>query len=268
MNDPKRILVVLLGLIVLVLIVLGIKGHFESEGYKTQVTYTTAIQSTDAKTFNYTVDTQQGNLLTNGVFKTDDKNLTKFPEMTKGFTYVRRTKEHYTMHTYTTCSKNSCTTHVYYSWDEVDEEEQYANKISFDGREYNPNIFNLHNFLKDQSCDGITANDKSSGWFSSKHGCDGDDYYLDNDDRYVYDVVPQTFTATFLASSMGGGLHGVGESKITLQNRSIAEQMHYIGAYKVILFWVFLVIIFIVTCFAIWGAWAWVMEDGVWSLRD
>lgn len=268
MNDPKRILVVLLGLIVLVLMVLGIKGHFESEGYKTQVMYTTAIQATDAQHFNYAVDSQQGNLLANGVFKTDDKYLVKYPEMTKSYAYVERVKEHYTMHTYTTCTKNSCTTHVYYSWDEVADEDQKAQKVGLFGREYDGNLFNFHNFLKDTDCRGITDKNISGGWFSKKEGCDGTHYYLDGDDRYAYSTVPQSVTATFIANSLNGGLKPIKEDRITLQNKSIAQQMKDVGAYKVILFWVFLVIIFTITCLAILGAWAWVMEDGVWSLRD
>lgn len=266
MNDPKRIIVVLLGLIVLCLFCLGIKGHMDSDGYKTQVTYTTAIQVTDKTHFNYSVDTEQGNLLARGTFATDTKDLTKFPEMNKGFTYVRRTKEHYTMHTYETCTKNSCTTHVYYSWDEVDSNEQYAPRISFYGRRYNPDIFNIHAFLHGTSCASITAANTDHGFFSSKHGCDGTDYYLDNDDRYVYDTVPQTFTATFLASSMGGGLHGVNEKYITLQNKSISQVMKDVGKYQLVAFWVATVLIICLFIGAAVGAYAWVMEDGEWSM--
>lgn len=270
MNDPKRILVVLLGFILLCGFAFSIKNHMDSDGYKTQVEYTTAIQATDKTHFNYAVDTQQGNLLANGQFATDSKDLTKFPEMTKGFTYVRRTKEHYTMHEYTTCSGKPtvCTTHIYYSWDEVDSNEQYAPKISFYGRQYNPDIFNIHAYLHGTSCAGITAENTQHGFFSSKHGCDGTDFYLDSDDRYVYDTVPQTFTATFLASSMGGGLHGVGESTITLQNKSIGQALKDVGKYQLVAFWVAAVLIFFLFIGAAFAAYEWVMEDGEWSTRD
>lgn len=263
MNDPKRILVVLLGLIVLVMCFLGIKGHMDSDGYKTQVRYTTAIQTTTANDFNYSVDTQQGNLLTNGKFATDTKNLVKFPEMTKAYSYVDRTKEHYTAHT--TCSKRSCST--YYTWDETAEDYQKTPHIGFDGRQYAGTTFNFSKMIQHQNCAGITNATASTKFFSNKHGCDGTNYYLDNDDRYTYSIVPQTFTATFLASSAGGGLHGSGEQEITLQNKSVKQALVDVGKYQLVAFWVVTVLIILAAIGAGVGAYYWVMEDGMWSTQ-
>lgn len=263
MNDPKRLLIVLLGLIVIVLGVLGIKDHFESEGYKTQVIYTTAIQAEDATRFNYAIDSQQGNLLVNGVFKTEDKNLVKFDEMTKSYTFVERTKEHYTAHT--TChGKSGCST--YYSWDSVSSDEQKTPQVTLYGRKYQGDLFNFKNFLQDTRCEGITAANTGHGWFSSKHGCDDGEYYLDNNDRYVYRTVPKEITATFLANSLKGGLNPVSEDRITLEDKSIKQQLHDIGQYKLIIFWAILAVVFVLICGAAYGAYRWVMEDGRWSL--
>ncbi len=265
MNDPKRILVVVLGFILLCGFAFEIKGHMEGEGYKRQVRYTTAIQVTDKDHFNYAVDSQQGNLLADGQFTADKNNLVKFPEMTEGFTYVERTQEHYTMHTQTyTCGKSICV-RTYYEWDSIDHEAQLASKLSLFGREYNTGLFNLSNYTENQSCEGITVNDTNSGWLSSKHGCSGSDYYLDNDDRYSYKIVPQAFTATFLASSMGGGLNPVNENAITLENKNIDQVLKDVGKYKLWAFWVCLTIIFFLFVGAAIGAYQWVMADGVWD---
>jgi hypothetical protein len=161
MNDPKRIIVIFLVFIMVTIGILSIKVSAEYAGYKKQVLYTTAIQVTDKEHFNYAVDSQQGNLLANGQFNTESKDLVKFPEMTKAFTYVERTKEHYTMHTQTyTCGKSTCI-RTYYSWDAIDNESLVASNLELFGREYNINLFKLDNYNSSQSCAGITANNTS-----------------------------------------------------------------------------------------------------------
>lgn len=272
MNDPKRILVVLLGLITLIVCASGIKGHIEGEGYKKQVRYVTAIQSEEADRFNYSVDSQQGNLLTHGTFSVKKEALVKFPEMTQAFTYVDRTKEHYTMHTREVCSGSgkteSCHTETYYEWDTVGDEQQAASKISFYGREYPGNKFNYGHYKSSQDCEGITAAGTGQGWFQTKHGCLDGDFYLDDDNRYSYETVPQTFAGSFLASSMGGGLNPVGESAITIENKSISQVLKDVGQYKLVAFWTFLVIAIILTIVAGIAGYQWVMADGRWSLDD
>lgn len=268
MNDPKRILIVLLSLIVLVICVLGIKGHLEDAGYKTQVIYNTAIQASDETHVNYVIDTQQGNLLLNGKFSVATKDLTKYEEMDKAFTYVAREHEHYTEHSYS-CGKDDEDTCYYWSWDDWGDSEQYASTISFYGRTYSTKLFNFDNLKKDTDCSTITPMDKQTGWFHGDKGCESDGYfYTDSDDRYGYEVVPQTFTATFLASSLNGGLHPVQENTITLKSESIAQDVKDAGNYKVILLWVFIIVVFILTCIGIVIAYKWVLEDGVWSTKD
>lgn len=269
MNDPKRILIVFLALVLVVLGVLGIKGLAEDAGYKKQVRYTTAIKAEDAERFNYAVDSQQGNLLVHGQFSTNKKHLVKFEEMKQPFTYVERVQEHYTRHTYQTCDDDgNCTTHVYYSWDWVGSDEKFAPEIELYGRTYNANQFNYNDFKSRTDCAGFTEPNEAKGWFSSKRGCDGGEYYLDNDDRYAYYIAPQSFSATFLASSMGGGLNPVGEDSISLKNKSIEQEMKDVGMYKVWAFWIATVVnvlLFIGACVL---AYVWVMEDGEWSLHD
>jgi len=268
MNDLHRVGIIFTALVVVVLGVLGIKNLAEDSGYKNQVRYTTAIRAEDKDRFNYAVDSQQGNLLVHGVFKAEDKNLVKFPEMTKAFTFVERVKEHYTRHE--SCSTDSdghesCTT--YYTWDAVDWEHQSSPELTLYDRQYPAGLFKMDDFSDRQSCEGITKANAQTGWFSSKDGCDNGEYYLDSNDRYVYNVVPQSFSATFIANSLHGGLKPVEGNRITLQNKSIDQTMKEVGQYKVWAFWIAFVFIVLLVIGACVGAYYWVMEDGEWSLH-
>lgn len=269
MNDPKRILIVLLALITLSVCAFGIKGHMDSDGYKNQVNYTTAIQSTTKDDFNYIVDSQQGRVLANGTFTTKGEKQAKFDEMNKGYTYVNRVKEHYTMHTRTVCSgsgkSESCHTEVYYTWDEVSSDDSYADKISFMGRNYPPTLFDYSQYASDTDCDKFSPAVTGTGWLETKHGCIDGNFYLDDDNRYVYNTVPTTFNATFLATTYGG-LKPFQENAITLQNKSIAKVLHDVGRYQLIGFWFVLILIILLTISGIIVAYNWVMADGMWSL--
>ena len=269
MNDIKRIIIVILGFVVLSLCAFSIKGHIETEGYKTQVNYVTAIKTSEKDDFNYSVDSKQGRVLTNGQFTTN-KDLAQFDEMTKGFTYVKRTKEHYTMHTQTyKCGKSTCT-RVYYSWDSVGSDEKYANKITYFDRQYATSTFDFKNMLeKVDACD-VTKKDTNTGWFHEKHGCskswDTGYYYLDNNDRYYYEAVPTKFTATFITDTYSGTLKPLNQDSIVLENKSINEVLVDVGKYHLWAFWILVIVLFVLTCFACYVGYQWVMADGIFSL--
>lgn len=270
MNDPKRILVVLLGLAVLGMMCLGIKGHMDSGGYKNQVNYTTAIQSTKQDDFNYIVDSQQGRVLANGNF-TAKGNPVKFDEMNKGYTYVHRSKEHYTMHTREVCTGSGedeeCHTETYYTWDEVSSDDVEVNQLSFMGRDYPTSLFDFSDYNGSTDCANFATAGTGTGFFENKHGCIDGDIYLNDDDRYVYSTTPLSFNASFLATTYGGLKPFTGNS-IKLENKSIGQILKDVGKYKLISFWVVTVLIIILTITAIGLAYAWVMEDGEFSLED
>lgn len=272
MNDPKRIVVVVLGLILIGMMTFGIKGHMDSSGYKNQVNYTTAIKTTKQDDFNYIVDSQQGRVLANGDFSTDTKDLAKFDEMSQGFTYVERVQEQYTMHTRTVCTSDAdghetCHTETYYTWDDVSSDEVYAKQISFMGRNYSPTLFNFSSYRGGTDACAFTAQGTGTGIFETKHGCVDGKFYLNDDNRYVYSTVSQSFNATFLATTYGG-LKPFNENAITLQNKSIEKVLHDVGRYQLIGFWVVTVLLVILTICAVFIAYVWVMEDGEWSLAD
>ncbi len=272
MNDPKRIIIVVLSAIFIALCFLGLKGKMDSDGYKKQVSYTTALQATDARHFNYAIDTQQGRVLSTGTFTIDPKNAVKFDEMNQSYGYAKRTQEHYTMHTRENCTSDSdghehCTTETYYTWDETGEEEKESPTVLYFGRSYPAGLFNIGQFIGGTNCESFMATGSGSGFFETKHGCLDGDNYIDDDNRYTYDTMPLSFSGTFLATTEGG-LHGFNENTISLQQKSIPQVLHDVGRYQIVSFWVMttiLIIIIIATCFVAYG---WVMEDGVWSLDE
>ena len=226
----------------------------------------TAVKVDQQDDFNYAVDSRQGRVLANGNFSAKTKSLARFDEMTQGFTYVKRTKEHYTAHT--SCSKKSCRT--YYTWDSVGSDESYADKVSIYGREYPANLFDFSKVKQDMDACKITAKDTSSGWFSSKHGCSESwgtgYYYIDSNDRYSYEVVPLNFNATFITTTYNGTLQPLNQDHIVLENKSIKEVLVEVGKYHLYAFWGLAVFLFILTIAAIVIGYQWVMYDGVWSL--
>lgn len=270
MNDPKRLLVVLLGLVFICLMAMGIKGHMDSNGYKNQVNYTTAVQSTKKDDFNYIVDSQQGRVLANGNFTTKGSKQAQFPEMNKSYTYVDRVKEHYTMHTREVCTGSGkteeCHTEVYYTWDQVGEDKSYASYIIFMGRKYPTTLFNFNKYDSDTDCSQFSP-PGTSGFFKGDKGCVDGDIYLTDDDRYTYSTVPLSFNASFLATTYGGLKPFKGDS-IKLENKSIDQILKDVGKYKLISFWVVTtLIIFLIICGIVLG-YVWVMQDGVWSNKD
>ncbi len=269
MNDPKRIIVVLLGLIVIGMGALGIKGHMDSNGYKNQVNYTTAIQSTKQDDFNYIVDSQQGRVLANGDFKAKGAPA-KFDEMNKGYTYVHRSKEHYTMHTREVCSGSgkteSCHTEIYYTWDEVSSDVAEVSQLTFMGRDYPTALFDFGDYNHGTSCTEF-APAGTNGFFKGSKGCVDGDFYITDDDRYVYSTTPLSFNASFLATTYGG-LKPFESNSIKLENKSIGQILKDVGKYQLISFWVVTVLLIFLVIGAGFAAYAWVFEDGVWSLEE
>lgn len=271
MNDIKRIVIVLIGSTVLCLCAFGLKGYAEDKGYETQVNYITATQVSEKDRFNYAVDSRQGRILTNGNF-TATSNLAKFDEMTKGYTYVKRSKEHYTMHTQTyQCGKSTCI-RIYYSWDFVGDDYRSASTVNYFGRNYNSAIFNFDNFLQDIDTCVITNKSKNDGLFSEKHGCingwSGSYYYIDNNDRYYYHIVPTNFNATFLTTTYDGTLRPVHQNSIVLENKSIKQLLDDVSSYKFVAFVVFIISLFTLIIVATAIAYQWVMSDGKLSLKE
>lgn len=264
MNDWKRILIVFLGVPLLLAIGFGIREAINSGGEKNATLYNTAIQTTGAEQFNYAVDSRQGRILGSGEFTPTQK--VKFPEMSKEFAYVEKTKYEYTMHTRENCSTDSegnetCTTETYYEWDYAGSDEVISPAFKFHGREYPSSIFSLGNYKHSaEACDFTPGN--TGGWFT-KNGCDGSYWYTDSNTRYAYDVIDNSFTAAFIANVSDGSLQPFKGNSISLENKSQAQLVSDANNYHLpgtlfIVFWFILVLGGLGTL-----AYAWALNDGV-----
>lgn len=268
MNDYKRVLLVVLGAILLIPVGFSIQGAINSNGEKNARMFNTAIQATETDRFNYTIDSHQGKLLGSGAFT--PTQLVKFPEMSKQFAWVEKSKQEYTMHTREDCTTDSdgnetCTTETYYTWDFAGSDEVSTPAYKLHGREYPASIFSVGNFKHSaEACDFTPAN--TAGWFSDKNGCDGSYWYTDSDTRYYYDVIdPAGFTAAMIADVSDGTLKPVQGSTIDLQPKSVEQMQKEANDYKTpgIVFLVFWWILVLGGMGAV--AYAWSMNDERWE---
>lgn len=272
MNDVKRLILVGCGVVVMVLCCISLKNHLDTDGWKTAYKYHIAITANKADQFNYDVDSKQGLVLSHGDFKT--KTGTKFDEMTKDFTYVDKVHEHYTMHTYTTCSGKPtvCTTHTYWSWDRNGDEEKFAAKTSYLGRDYSTDTFGYHNLVTKLDACSVTQIGKDPGWFGTKHGCQkdwgGEYFYTGNSDRYYYNAVPLTFSASFITDTSNSKLINPFGGRVSLETKSTDQMVKESMGYKFYnnLFMVIASIMVLIAGCVI--GYNWVMADGKWSLDE
>lgn len=292
MNDYKRILLVVLAGILLIPVGFTIRNAINANGEKNARMYNTAIQATEQDRFNYAVDSHQGKVLTYGQFT--PTQLFKFPEMSKEFAHVEKTKETYEQHERTVCETHyrtetrtvsvpdgeggyttetetvevpyeECHQETYYSWDYAGSEEQTTPDYKLHGREYPASLFNTGQF--EHSADACEFTPKNTaGWLQAKNGCDGHYYYTDNETRYGYRVIDAGgFSAGFLADASNGKLDPVNGNTINLQQKSVTEMVKEANDYKTpgnvfIIFWWILVL----GCIGA-AAYAWSMNDGVFS---
>lgn len=265
MNDYKRVLLVVLGAILLIPVGFAAKGAIDAGGAKTARLYNTAIQATEQDRFNYAIDSHQGKLLGSGEFKPNQ--LVKFPEMSKEYGYVQKTKEEYTEHE--SCYTDDdgvehCTT--YYTWDYAGSDELEATTYKLHGRDYPASLFNTGSFAQSADCSEFMQAGDAGGWFSSAKGCTGGYYYIDGDTRYGYDVIaPSGFSAAFIADVSNGTLAPLTGSFISLERKSVEQMVKDANNYHTpgIIFLVFWWVLVLGGMGAL--AYAWSMNDSKWQ---
>jgi hypothetical protein len=107
--------------------------------------YELALPVTDQTQFQYAHQTQVGNVLAYGQMVANEP--VSFDELKNGYSLISKIEQHYTMHTYTTCETvnkvTSCTTHVYWSWDEYGRKNLASATFTFLGEKFNFSDLNL-----------------------------------------------------------------------------------------------------------------------------
>ncbi len=270
MNDYKRVLLVVLGAILLFPIGFAARGAINAAGEKNARMFNTAIQATETDRFNYTIDSHQGKLLGSGQFT--PTQLVKFPEMSKTFAAVSKTKQEYIMHTREVCTSDSegnesCHTETYYTWDDAGTDELESPSYKLHSREYPASLFNTGVFsFRADACD-FTPAGKNMGWldWGEKTGCNDGYYYTDDDTRYEYDTIdPAGFSAAFISDVSTGALKPVSGLFISLERKSVEQMVKDANDYKTpgTVFLVFWWILVLGGMGAL--AYAWSMNDGKW----
>lgn len=237
--------------------------------------YTTAIQTQGNDQFNYSIDTQQGKILTTATINAVD--TVKFPEMNKEFPRVYKTEERYTQHEREVCETKyrtethteqvsdgeggyttetvteevpyeECHEETYYSWDEINHWEVVATKANMNGREYPMPMFNL----RSQSIDAKDIITGETGQYVRKEADVWLDLNLfDSDDegdiRYGYEVMQLPQSGTVFLNTVGG-LSNVHGGRISLSSESPKQQVEnaqksaHIQSTVFTIFWAILVL--------------------------
>lgn len=221
--------------IAILLICLGlfIYGKIADKVLSDSAIYNTALKVKDKDTFNYVIDTQQGNIIVQTKMKV--KEPVSFPELKGAYAYVKKSREEYTMHTETyTDSKGKVHTRTYWSWDYAGSESKEAKQLVLYGNTYDINKFSL------VSTEGLRASDALKAEY--KNRLTGYYYYTSGHVRYSYNVVPTTFDASFIAKAGEKGLSSMPQkSKINLQEtdiKGLLANVESAGKTKKIVFWI------------------------------
>ncbi|MHC5250425.1 hypothetical protein [Enterococcus sp. LJL90] len=191
--------------------------------------YATAIKIREKAEYDYSLKTQQGNIMVSASFTAIDP--VSFDEIDGEYAYVSKTKEVYTMHTREVAEYDSdgklkgYRTEVYWTWDYYGTEEKQSNTLSFYENQYDSSLFSLI---------------PTSSY--------GDYYYERSDVRYYYRVVPKTFEASFIAKTAEDGIKPINSKKIELSTRTLDEMITHgknIVRTNTIYFWIFWILIII-----------------------
>lgn len=184
--------------------------------YETAKMYNTAVQADEAERFNYAIDSRQGNLLGSGIFTA--KDTVTIEELAGEYFRIEKDKERYTRHTETySCgteeSPRTCT-RTYYTWDYAGGDEFVSQTLVLYSREYPSSLFSV-SLSRRLDCDVIKIDCKDGYRYEENRGFWGASV---GDIRWYYKVVDTSFFGTILASTLGGSLEPVNESRITIHH--------------------------------------------------
>lgn len=232
--------------------------------------YQTALQTSNDRELNHSIDTKQNYVLAPITVKQVD--TVKFPEMNKEFPAVFKEEETYTKHSRQECTYDDegnveeCHTEYYYTWDTTDTWSLSGNKVTMADRGYPMSLFAL-------SMSSIDAKDiingekehyvkvESKGIFNLDIDLWGDGAD-EGDKRYSYDVMnlPQSGTAFLKLSE---GVQAGSGGKIQLDRRDAktiiteAQKSAHIQGTVFTVFWVILVLSELLGL----GYWVWLYES-------
>ena len=216
--------------------------------------YQTALQVSNDRELNHSIDTKQGYVFAPITIKQVD--TVKFPEMNKEFPAVNKTEETYTQHSREECDYDedgnvtNCHTEYYYTWDDSGHWEVSGTKVTMADREYPMALFGLH-YSSIDAKDIINGETGQYVYVESKGLFNIDIDLFDNadegDKRTSYDVLqlPQSGTAFLKLSE---GVQSGSGGRIDLDSRSAkeivteAQNSAHVESIIFTVFWVILVL--------------------------
>lgn len=207
----QEITIISIVVIVLYLIIGNfVSPFFVEKSINESIVVQQSIKTKDKEQFNYSIDTQQGNILHKGMFKANE--LVKFDEMNKSFGSVHRVIEHYVMKTRTVsykCGKSTCTrVETYWVWEVKKRETLIGKKIEFEEREYNSDLFEFTNHVS------IDAE-------QIVNGATGKYYKPQSSIRHSYSILEDRFSGTVFLSSKDGTVGPIKGNKIEVHNKDV-----------------------------------------------
>lgn len=234
-NGNKRVSILWLisAILGVAFIALGIwiHGIITESQYKEKRLYQTALKITDAKQFNYSVETKQGNVLAYGTFTFPD--LVKFPEMTKSFAYIKKTKEKYTRHEREVCEDTydsegnvtgeECHTEEYHTWDYQTSEELSGKKVKFMNKEYSRSQFHFPWGESINASDIIKGETERCWYPERKKTWLG--FEKEGNIRWCYDGMNSSYQGSIFLNTFNGLSDITGSNKIMVSNQTIEERI-------------------------------------------
>ncbi len=216
--------------------------------------YQTALQTSNDRELNHSVDTKQNYVFAPITVKQVD--TVKFPEMNKEFPAVSKTEETYTQHEREDCTYDDegnveeCHTEYYYTWDQTNFWHVTGNEVTMADRKYPMGLFALH--MSSIDAKDIIDGEKEHYVKIESQGLFGFDIDIfqeadEGDKRIEYDVMtlPQSGTAFLKLSE---GVQSGSGGKIDLDTRdaktivSEAQKSAHIQSTVFTVFWVILVL--------------------------
>lgn len=196
-----------------------IKNTAEEARYTKAKLYNTAIHAQSTDSFNYAVDSQQGNVITYGTFTTP--NPVTMPEVTGSYFSISKIEERYTEHTETyecgTEENPQTCTRTYYTWDYHGSDKVAADTLTFHERNYPANIFSIP-YARHLNCD-VIINHCHSGY-----QYEDDSWWASVGDlRWYYRVTDTTFSGSIIVNTTQGQFAPVNASTIQIHDKSVED---------------------------------------------
>lgn len=217
MEITKREIIASITIISLMLIIgLLISGKINESRLDSNEKYNKAVRIQDTELFKYGMKTNVGNAFVYGDLEILDP--VSYPEIDGEYSYLKKVKEVYTMHTrivtYTDSKgKTKTKTETYWTWDEVSREKIKSQKAKFLGVEFDYSKFEP---LKSHYICKVKES---------------------SDVRYVYYGSPIKATGTIFVSLENSN---IGENVYLYENMNLDEAARYLerGIGGQILFWI------------------------------